>query len=97
MNLTEKDLNKPLKPFDPSTFRWFAVTGLVDLGQGYEDPLSVWQSLHADDLSEGEAGQAELLERMRQNYSRKYECEAVWLEVEIREFGPPSAAYRVVE
>lgn len=75
---------------DPFHYRWFSVSGiLIAAGQ----KIMIAQGAHADDLAEGEAGKAEMAERVRQHYAELYnDPEARWEDLMISET-PPEDGY----
>ena len=71
---------------DPN-IRLFNISGKLALsGQ----TLRVSRTFHADDLLEGEAGKAELAERVRRRYAEEYGA-AMWLELKVTEHATEKA------
>jgi hypothetical protein len=72
--------------------RWFALTGQLVVPGAADDPQLIVAGMHADDVADGEAGKAEIAERMRCALAIQcHDPHAYWRTVHVWEGDPAPA------
>jgi|GEM_PF-4337059 len=79
-----------VEEIDPTRYRYFGITGVLVI-RGWR--VEVFESAHADDLPESEAGKEEIAERVRRHSAT--ERGAPWESVEVTKFRRPDKVYHV--
>ena len=82
-----------MEEINPARYRYFGIAGVLVI-RGWR--VEVFESGHADDLPEGDAGKDAIAERVRRHSATERGApDAPWEAVEVTEFRPPDTVYRV--